>query len=200
MFLGSCRENARAVVAPFKGRTEICPIHRTFSTAPTVYVELRLAYHHVMAHYIVDGYNVIYQSEALSSGALRDRREKLLRFIEDRRPQGSASHAVTVVFDGRLDVSSPPWPGSTRVIFSPGKDADKVIKDLVDDLSNPSEAVVVTDDRAIQRWVRGVGAKILGVQAFLSAGSKAPPRSAGRLHAEDVEAINREMWDLWKLK
>lgn len=153
-----------------------------------------------MAHYIVDGYNVIYQSEALSSGALRDRREKLLRFIEDRRPQGSASHAVTVVFDGRLDVSSPLWPGSTRVIFSPGKDADKVIKDLVDDTSNPRETVVVTDDRAIQRWVRGVGAKILGVRDFLSAGAKAPPRAAGRLQAEDVDAINRELWDLWKLK
>lgn len=154
-----------------------------------------------MAHYIVDGYNVIFQSESLSSGALMDRREKLLRFIEDRRPQGSASHAVTVVFDGQTDVSSPRWGGSTRVIFSHGKDADKVIKDLVDDLSNPRDAVVVTDDRAIQRWVRGVGARILGVREFLSAGASAPtPRSAGRLNPDDMDAINRELWDLWKLK
>ncbi|MBK8575711.1 MAG: hypothetical protein IPN90_08545 [Elusimicrobia bacterium] len=55
----------------------------------TVYVALLLAYDSPMAHYFVDGYNVIYQSEALLSGTLRDRREKLIRFIEDRRPQGS---------------------------------------------------------------------------------------------------------------
>ncbi len=154
-----------------------------------------------MGHYIVDGYNVICQSEDLSAGALRDRREKLLRFIEDRRPQGSASHRVTVVFDGRLDVSSPGWPGPTRVIFSPGKDADKVIKDLVDDLANPRDAVVVTDDRAIQRWVRGVGARILSVRDFLAAGADAPKRpSAGRISSEDVNAITRELWGLWKPK
>ncbi len=154
-----------------------------------------------MAHYIVDGYNVIYQSETLLSGALRDRREKLLRFVEDRRPQGSASHQVTVVFDGRADVSSPRWEGPTRVIFSHGKDADKVIKDLVDDLSNPREAVVVTDDRAIQRWVRGVGARVLGVKEFLSAGaSSTKGRPAGRLDPSEVEAITREMWNLWKQK
>ncbi|MBL0059639.1 MAG: NYN domain-containing protein [Elusimicrobia bacterium] len=154
-----------------------------------------------MAHFVIDGYNVICQSEVLASGALRDRREKLLRFIEDRRPQGSASHRVTVVFDGRADVSSPGWPGTTRVIFSPGKDADQVIKDLVDELSNPAEAVVVTDDRAIQRWVRGVGARVLAVKDFLSAGAgPSKPRSAGRLDPKDVDAINEELWNLWKLK
>jgi predicted RNA-binding protein with PIN domain len=154
-----------------------------------------------MALYFVDGYNVIYQSETLSAGSLRDRREKLLRFIEDRHPQGSATHAVTVIFDGRQDVSSPPWPGPTRVIFSPGKDADQVIKNLVDDLTNPRDAVVVTDDRAIQRWVRGVGARIVGARAFLSAGTvPSTPRSPGAMARDDVDAINRELWNLWKLK
>jgi predicted RNA-binding protein with PIN domain len=144
---------------------------------------------------------VYWLSDALASGALRDRREKLLRFIEDRRPQGSSSHRVTVVFDGRADVSSPGWPGSTRVIFSSGRDADHVIKELVDDLSNPAEAVVVTDDRAIQRWVRGVGARVLAVKDFLSAGAgPSKPRSGGRLDPKDVDAINEELWNLWKLK
>lgn len=154
-----------------------------------------------MALYFVDGYNVIYQSETLSAGSLRDRREKLLRFIEDRHPHGSASHVVTVVFDGRWDVSSPPWPGPTRVIFSPGKDADQVIKNLVDDLANPRDAVVVTDDRAIQRWVRGVGARIIGARAFLLAGAvRSTPRSTGGMARDDVDAINQELWNLWKQK
>jgi predicted RNA-binding protein with PIN domain len=154
-----------------------------------------------MAHFVVDGYNVIYQSEMMLSGSLRDRREKLLRFIEDRRPQGSASHEVTVVFDGQADVSSPPWPGTTRVLFSPGKDADKLIKDLVDDLAHPREAVVVTDDRAIQRWVRGVGARVLEVRTFLAAGeTSAKPRPMTGISRDDVDAINQELKDLWKLK
>lgn len=166
-----------------------------------VYDRLQLAYHVAMAHYFVDGYNVIGQSEFLSTGALRDRREKLVRFIEDRRPQGSATHQVTVVFDGRSDVSSPRWDGPTRVVFSHGKDADQVIKNLVDACSNPREAVVVTDDRAIQRWVRGVGAKILGVRDFLSAGAgPTRTRSSPSIDPADRETITRELWGLWKPK
>lgn len=154
-----------------------------------------------MAHYFVDGYNVICQSEFLSTGALRDRREKLIRFIEDRRPQGSATHRVTVVFDGRSDVSSPRWDGPTQVVFSHGKDADRVIKDLVDACSNPREAVVVTDDRAIQRWVRGVGAKIVGVRDFLSAGAgPARKRVSQSIDPAQQETITRELWGLWKPK
>lgn len=153
-----------------------------------------------MAHYIVDGYNIIRQSDVLATGSLRDQREKLLRFIEERRPQGSPSHPVTVVFDGRADVSSPRWPGSTRVLFSPGKDADRIIKDLVDDAARPRDAVVVTDDREIQRWVRAAGAKILGAREFLAAGTPRPRRSAGGLTASDVDEINEEFRALWKLK
>lgn len=153
-----------------------------------------------MAHFIVDGYNVIRQSDALSAGALRDQRERLLRFIEERRPQGSAAHRVTVVFDGKADVSSPRWPGTTRVFFSPGKDADRIIKDLVDESSNPREAVVVTDDRAIQRWVRAAGARVWGAGEFLSAGAPRGGRGTAGLTPDDRDAINDELRDLWKLK
>ena len=153
-----------------------------------------------MAHYIVDGYNIIRQSDALATGSLRDQREKLLKFIEERRPQGSPSHRVTVVFDGRADVSSPRWPGSTRVLFSPGKDADRLIKGLVDESTRPRDAVVVTDDREIQRWVRAAGAKILGAQDFLAAGATRSRRVPGGLTAADVEDINEELSALWKLK
>jgi len=154
-----------------------------------------------MAHFIVDGYNVIRQSDLFSGGPLRAQRERFLRWIEDRNPQGSSANVVTVVFDGRSDVFSPTWPGPTRVIYSCGQDADGAIKDLVDRLSNPSQAVVVTDDREIQRWVRAVKAQVLGSGAFLLAGaSPTVRRSAVVLDASDVEAINDELRTLWKLK
>jgi predicted RNA-binding protein with PIN domain len=106
-----------------------------------------------------------------------------------------------VVFDGQADVSSPRWPGPTRVIFSAGQDADRVIKDLVDEAGNPRETVVVTDDRDIQRWVRGVGARVMAVKTFLSAGAEPSPRSRGAvLHPADADTINEELKRLWKLK
>jgi predicted RNA-binding protein with PIN domain len=151
-------------------------------------------------HFVVDGYNVIRQSDALAAGSLRDQRERLLRFIEERRPQGSPAHRVTVVFDGRADVSSPAWPGPTRVFFSHGKDADALIKSLVDESASPRDAVVVTDDRAIQRWVRAAGARVWAVADFLAAGAPAPGRRSPGLSAADRDAINDELRDLWKLK
>lgn len=152
-------------------------------------------------NFFVDGYNVIRWGDAFAGGTLRDQRERLLRFIETRRPQGASSNAVTVVFDGRSDVSSPAWTGPTRVIFSHGKDADGVIKARVDDLANPSEAVVVTDDREIQRWVRAAGAKVLSCEAFLAAGASSPRlRRSPALSAAESDAINEELTRLWKLK
>jgi hypothetical protein len=86
------------------------------------------------------------------------------------------------------------------VFFSPGKDADRIIKGLVDASGNPRETVVVTDDRAIQRWVRSAGARILGAREFLAAGAAPGRRRAAGLSAADAEAINEELRDLWKLK
>lgn len=76
-----------------------------------------------------------------------------------------------------------------------------MIKDFVDESGNPRETVVVTDDRDIQRWVRGVGARVVGVKSFLSAGADAPRgRPHGALHPADAETINEELKHLWKLK
>lgn len=152
--------------------------------------------------YFVDGYNLLMSADVFNGGSLRDRRERLLRFIEDRRPQGGASHGVTVVFDGREDVSSPRWMGPTRVIFSHGRNADAVIKESVDALANPREATVVTDDRAIRRWVRAVGAKVVSCADFLSAASPGRPRAGGTggMLPSEADAINEELKNLWKLK
>lgn len=166
-----------------------------------------------MAHYFVDGYNVIRNSEWLSQGALREQRDRLLRFIEEKRPHGRNS--VTVVFDGRSDVSSPPHAGEAQVLFSVGRDADDrasrkcrggtaddVIKQRVDDLSNPRAAVIVTDDRAIQKWVRGVGARILACAEFLKAGenSPVPRRRPSRIEPEAAREITEELRRVWKIE
>ena len=88
------------------------------------------------------------------------------------------------------------------MVFSRGRDADGVIKDRVDSLDNPRETVVVTDDRAIQRWVRAAGARVLGCSEFLSSmePSTRRPRRAAALSAAETESINDELRQVWKLK
>jgi predicted RNA-binding protein with PIN domain len=159
-------------------------------------------YHGTRVQYIVDGYNVIHASDAFGLGSLRDRRERFLRFIESRGPGASGAHHVTVVFDGREDASSPKWPGPTSVVFSRGRDADGVIKDRVDGLGNPREAMVVTDDRAIQRWVRAAGARVMSCAEFLAAGDPSGhrPLRVSSLSSAETDSINEELRKLWKLK
>ncbi len=152
-------------------------------------------------HYFIDGYNLIRSLDWMAGGSLRDQRERLLRYIEEKHPQGAGRHRVTVVFDGQADVTSPPWTGPTQVLFSSGQDADHVLKDRVDHLPNPREAVVVTNDRGIQRWVRGVGARVMSCEEFAGAGAaRTRRRRAEALDPESARQINDEFRDIWKLK
>jgi predicted RNA-binding protein with PIN domain len=152
-------------------------------------------------HYFIDGYNVIWSHERFAGGTLQAQRERLLRFVENERPTGSARNEITVVFDGREDVDGPPWRGAARVIFSVGQDADTVIKKKVDALPNPSIAVVVTDDVAIQRWVKSAKAKVLSCQEFLAlAAPKAAPRRPAAMDPETRTQINEEFGKIWDLK
>ncbi len=152
-------------------------------------------------HYFIDGYNLIWSDERFAGGTLQAQRERLLRFLENERPTGSPRNEITVVFDGREDVDGPPWRGVARVIFSIGQDADTVIKKKVDALSNPSVAVVVTDDVAIQRWVKSAKAKVLPCKEFLAlAAPKTVRRRMPVLDLETRTQINEEFGKIWNLK
>jgi predicted RNA-binding protein with PIN domain len=153
-------------------------------------------------HYFIDGYNVIWSSEAFAGGTLQAQRERLLRFIEDRRPTGSPRNEITVVFDGKEDVDSPPWRGTARVVFSVGHDADTVIKRRVDSLSNPTVAIVVTDDVAIQRWVKAAKAKVLSCKDFIALAQPKPGagKRGPKLDLETRAQINEEFGKIWNLK
>ena len=149
--------------------------------------------------YFIDGYNVIRSNDPMSAGRLQEQRERLLRFIEERRPCGH--NDVTVVFDGKPGRDWNGWRGPTHVIFSEDRDADSEIKDRVDAMKNAASAVVVTDDRAIQKWVRGAGARVISCREFLGSGvrSSATPPS-GKPDALTQEDINRQMRKIWKLE
>ena len=152
--------------------------------------------------YFIDGYNVIRSRFWNAEGPVAAQREGLLRFIEEKGPTGSARNSVVVVFDGFATAADRVSGASLRVMYSGGRDADSVIKDRVDELGNAAVAVVVTDDRAIQRWVRGAGARVMSCDEFVRAGQTgaAPERRREKPDAAAAQEINEELKRLWKMK
>jgi predicted RNA-binding protein with PIN domain len=120
-------------------------------------------------HILIDGYNVIRQSEGLSAmerASLEEGREALLeRLASYKRIK---HHPITVVFDGTH--AHNPLQGRTRykginIIFSrPGELADTVIKRLV--TREGQRAVVVTSDKEIADFATVHGSATLGSVEF----------------------------------
>lgn len=119
-------------------------------------------------HYILDGYNIIKCVDSMADCSLEQGRNALLRMINCERPQGSSRNSVTVVFDGRDDVWGPQSGGIAKVVFTSGQSADDYIKAVVESLSDRANTVVVSNDKEITCYVRKLGAKIIGVEKFMS--------------------------------
>jgi len=113
---------------------------------------------------------------ALDQARLEDWRGYLVRFIEQRRPQGSDKNRVTIVFDGNADVFGGMRSAAAKIVFSLNGSADDEIKRIVGEAKNSKEIVVVSDDRDIQYAVRALGARASSVKDFLNKG-KVPGRA-----------------------
>jgi predicted RNA-binding protein with PIN domain len=100
---------------------------------------------------IIDGYNLIRQSEVLrrfeSQGLEEGRTELIRRIVQFKKARG---HRVTIVFDGwehGADREERYKESGVTIIFSRrGETADDVIKRMV---TRGSECLVVTSDRGI---------------------------------------------------
>jgi predicted RNA-binding protein with PIN domain len=120
-------------------------------------------------HILIDGYNLIRQSEGLAAmerASLQEGREALLeRLASYKRIK---HHPITVVFDGTH--AHAPLQGRTRykginVIFSrPGELADTVIKRLV--TRERERAVVVSSDKEIADFATVHGSVTMDSVAF----------------------------------
>jgi predicted RNA-binding protein with PIN domain len=111
-------------------------------------------------HIIIDGYNLIRQSDTLrrfEKTSLEEGRKALIRFILPYRQ--AKNHRITVVFDGWKTGSSMEVrdrEGGMNVIYSRrGEKADDVIKKIAE--SSGEEILVVTSDRDIASFVERRG-------------------------------------------
>ncbi len=122
-------------------------------------------------HIIIDGYNLIRQSDGLRRferfGLEAGRRElirQLVRYAKVRR------HRITVVFDGWM--GGPPLEerereGGITVVYSKrGEKADEVIKRMA--THGGEELLVVTSDREISQSVARWGASVVPSPLFES--------------------------------
>lgn len=118
------------------------------------------------ASVLVDGYNVA--KLAWPGLELPDQRAVLLDGVENLVKRFGSD--VTVVFDG-ADVIGATADGRriVRVVYSPaGVVADDVIRDEVQRLPATRPVVVVTNDQAIVRDVRAMGANTMSSEQLLS--------------------------------
>jgi len=120
-------------------------------------------------HIIIDGYNLIRQSDRLRRAekfTLEEGRHALIRFLIPYRER--KGHRLTVVFDG--------WDGGSfqeerdreggiDIIYSrKGEKADDLIKRMAE--RSGDELVVVTSDRDIGRFVEHCGGAVVASQTF----------------------------------
>lgn len=152
-------------------------------------------------HYFIDGYNLIRAARRFGDGSMVSQRAAFLKFLTEERPAGSSRNPVTVVFDGRPFPREVIAKSFVEIVYSMDEDADTVIKRRVDAMKTPADAVVVTNDRGIQRWVLGAKARVMSCGDFLALGVVTPPRGQrAKLDAAQTEIINDELSKIWKLK
>ncbi|MEA3369635.1 MAG: NYN domain-containing protein [Candidatus Ratteibacteria bacterium] len=150
-------------------------------------------------HYILDGYNIIHQVQ-FAGRQLKDERERLIRFIEIFRPQGSRKNKVTVVFDGKKDIFSPPIRSEIKVVFTRNESADEWIKRFVEETIQPKQCLIVSDDKEIRFFVRALGAKVISVNEFVDkVRKKIQPAKTGEmpLSSEKAREITKELERIW---
>src|SRR3989338_10813375 len=154
-------------------------------------------------HFILDGYNILLRSRQFNrfsdSDEMSGARQKLIQFLERERPQGSVRNRVTIVFDGRADVIGD-WRGVShqgiRVIFTEGESADDRILELIEEEKEPSQTVIVTDDRELSYRARQFRVKPLSVKDFL-AKRKPEENSPADVDPDEAREITRQLAKFW---
>ncbi len=116
---------------------------------------------------IIDGYNVLRSNGRTVPLKGSDFQADRERFIENLgRYRGQRRDKVTVVFDGfhaDADFPAVKRQGGVEVIYSRrGQTADEVIKEMVEQASNTRDIMVVSSDREISDFVKGLGASVTG--------------------------------------
>ncbi len=119
-------------------------------------------------HYLIDGYNLLFQMSWLRESALQTARQKLLLELEGYASKLSIH--ISIVFDApfQSDSLSRSHFKSLEIIFtSQGQTADQFLIDWLSHLQ-AKNYTVITSDRSLAKNARMSGAKVENVATFLA--------------------------------
>jgi predicted RNA-binding protein with PIN domain len=139
--------------------------------------------------YLIDGNNLL---GSWGGPALPDdgRLEVVRRVAAFCRSKGARA---ILVFDGapfRPDVEDQQLGAVTIRFPGPGRDADSLIREIVDAAARPAELVVVSSDKPVYSYARTRGARVLRAHEWNALGREAKPR--GRASGAKSEKPERE--------
>jgi predicted RNA-binding protein with PIN domain len=157
--------------------------------------------------YIIDGYNVIHHATFTQQANKKTQNPRfaLLELIKRNRLTGSVKNKVTLVFDGYPNLQETgtldDYADTVNVIFSRKEVADNRIKKILEDLPNPKNAVVVSDDKEIRFFAKSLRANVIGVKEFIGRQEKVPEDKKDGLESEltysQMHKINQELRKIW---
>ncbi len=119
--------------------------------------------------YIIDAYNLInHPAFKPASKSALNIQHALADFIRLNRLAGSKNNSVILVFDGYPPrVEDIPDGQGILCMFSRTKEADELIKKIVEDSTSVRNIVVVSDDKEVQLTSRFLHAQVCNVQEFI---------------------------------
>ncbi|MFA5275826.1 MAG: NYN domain-containing protein [Candidatus Omnitrophota bacterium] len=149
--------------------------------------------------YVIDGHNITkHRAFSRNLKARLDLRSALLPFIKNKHLTGSAKNTIKIIFDGYPDAA---LESSDEVIFSGDISADEKIIKLLEKSAQRKDTIVVSDDRELRFLVRSLGAKVLGVEDFISPEEKTAKKKRVEIEPElsfiQKDAINKELRNIW---
>lgn len=139
--------------------------------------------------YLIDGNNLLgsWGGPAVPGDG---RQEVVRRVAAFCRAQGARA---ILVFDGapfRPELESQQLGAVTIRFPAPGRDADSLIREIVDAAARPAELVVVSSDKPVYSYARTRGARVLRAHEWNALGRSAKPR--GRAKAPGTDKPERE--------
>ena len=156
--------------------------------------------------YIIDAYNLInhFAFKPLGKSALNIQ-HALADFIRLNRLTGSKNNTVVLVFDGYPPRAEDiPSGHGLLCVFSRTKEADELIKKIVEDSTSPRNIIVVSDDKEVQLTSRFLHAQICNVEEFICGKQDNKSATEVKLAAVDfklsytkMQKINAELRKIW---
>ncbi|PIQ90697.1 MAG: hypothetical protein COV71_03235 [Candidatus Omnitrophica bacterium CG11_big_fil_rev_8_21_14_0_20_41_12] len=155
--------------------------------------------------YIIDAYNLINHPRFKPEKKSFNIQQCLANFVRFNKLSGSKNNKVILVFDGYPKSGEQiPEESNLTCVFSKKRQADDLIKEIIENSLQPRNIIVVTDDKEVQVVSRLLHARVSSIAEFI--GAKDDKRATGEEFLDTVDPkisysamqkINAELTKKW---